>query len=74
VELPALEFFAEIHLLGGLAPGRRYLPRLIDLTWNRKINPGKVFDLTLPLGQVAVGYRAMDERRAIKALLLPGLA
>ena len=53
------------------APVRRYLPDLIDLIWSRKINPGKVFDLTLPLEQVAEGYRAMDERRAIKALLLP---
>jgi threonine dehydrogenase-like Zn-dependent dehydrogenase len=47
------------------------LPALINLVWNRKINPGKVFDLTLPLDQVAEGYRAMDERRAIKALLRP---
>jgi len=50
---------------------RNYLPELIDLIWNRKINPGKVFDLSLPLAQVAEGYKAMDERRAIKALLLP---
>jgi threonine dehydrogenase-like Zn-dependent dehydrogenase len=50
---------------------RRYLPKLIDLIWSRKINPGKVFDLSLPLEQVAEGYRAMDERRAIKALLHP---
>ena len=50
---------------------RRYLPELIDLIWNREIDPGKVFDLTLPLDQVAEGYRAMDERRAIKTLLLP---
>ncbi len=50
---------------------RRFLPELIELIWNRKINPGKVFDLTLPLDQVAEGYRAMDERRAIKALLRP---
>src|SRR5437762_2219519 len=72
VELPGLElFFAEVHLHGGPAPVRRFLPELIDLIWNRKINPGKVFDLTLPLDQVAEGYRAMDERRAIKALLLP---
>jgi len=72
VELPALElFFAEIHLLGGPAPVRRFLPELIDLIWNRRINPGKVFDLTLPLDQVAEGYRAMDERRAIKSLLVP---
>lgn len=64
-------FFAEIHLHGGPAPVRRYLPELIDLVWSGRINPGKVFDLTLPLDQVAEGYRAMDERRAIKALLLP---
>jgi len=50
---------------------RRYLPKLIDLVINEKINPGKVFDLVLPLEQVAEGYRAMDERRAIKALLQP---
>ena len=64
-------FFAHLHLLGGPAPVRRYLPQLIDLVWTGRINPGKVFDLVLPLDQVAEGYRAMDERRAIKALLLP---
>jgi len=64
-------FFAHVHLHGGPAPVRRYLPELIDLVWNGKINPGKVFDLTLPLDQVAEGYRAMDERSAIKTLLLP---
>jgi threonine dehydrogenase-like Zn-dependent dehydrogenase len=75
VALPGLElFYAEVHLLGGPAPVRRYLPQLIDLIWNRKINPGKVFDLTLPLEQAGEGYRAMDERRAIKTLLLPEAA
>jgi threonine dehydrogenase-like Zn-dependent dehydrogenase len=64
-------FFAQIHLHGGPAPVRRYLPKLIDLVWTRKIDPGKVFDLTLPLDQVAEGYRAMDERRAVKTLLRP---
>jgi threonine dehydrogenase-like Zn-dependent dehydrogenase len=63
--------FSHVHLHGGPAPVRRYLPKLIDLVWSRKINPGKVFDLTLPLEKVAEGYRAMDERRAIKALLWP---
>jgi threonine dehydrogenase-like Zn-dependent dehydrogenase len=62
-------FFNVVHLEGGPAPVRRYLPELIDLVWNRKINPGKVFDLTLPLSEVAEAYRAMDERRAIKPLL-----
>jgi threonine dehydrogenase-like Zn-dependent dehydrogenase len=64
-------FFSHIHLHGGPAPVRRFLSELIDLVWNGKINPGKVFDLTLPLDQVAEGYRAMDERRAIKTLLRP---
>lgn len=64
-------FFAHVHLHGGPAPVRRFLPELIDLVCNRTIDPGKVFDLTLPLDQVAEGYRAMDERRAIKALLVP---
>ena len=72
VELDGDElFFSHVHLHGGPAPVRRYLPQLIDLVLNGKINPGKVFDLTLPLDQVAEGYRAMDERRAIKTLLRP---
>src|SRR2546422_5530160 len=64
-------FYAHVRLHGGPAPVRRFLPKLIDLVLNGKINPGKVFDLTLPLEQVAEGYRAMDERRAIKTLLRP---
>ncbi|HKO95266.1 MAG TPA: hypothetical protein VJU61_29120, partial [Polyangiaceae bacterium] len=64
-------FFTHVHLHGGPAPVRRYLPQLMDLVWSRKVDPGKVFDLTLPLAQVAEGYRAMDERRAIKTLLRP---
>ena len=64
-------FFSGVHLHGGPAPVRRFLPELIDLIWNRKIDPGKVFDLELPLDQAAEGYRAMDERRAIKVLLQP---
>ena len=62
-------FFAQRSLLGGPAPVRRFLPHLIDLVLTRKINPGKVFDLRIPLTDVAEGYRAMDERRAIKTLL-----
>lgn len=70
VELPGQEmFYSAIHLHGGPAPVRRYLPDLIDRIWSRKINPGKVFDLTLPLDEAAEGYAAMDERRAIKTLL-----
>ena len=70
VELPGLElFFSGVHLHGGPAPVRRFLPDLIDLIWKREIDPGKVFDLTLPLDDAAEGYRAMDERRATKVLL-----
>ena len=70
VTLPADElFFSAVHLHGGPAPVRRFLPELINLISNRTIDPGKVFDLTLPLDKVADGYRAMDERRAIKTLL-----
>ena len=72
VELKGEElFYAHVHLHGGPAPVRHFLPELIDLVWKGKINPGKVFDLTLPLDQVAEGYSAMDERRAIKTLLRP---
>jgi threonine dehydrogenase-like Zn-dependent dehydrogenase len=72
VELPGGElFFSHVHLHGGPAPVRRFLPQLIDLIWNRQIDPGKVFDLSLPLDQAAEGYTAMDERRAIKVLLHP---
>ena len=63
-------FFSQTGMLGGPAPVRRFLPHLIDLVLQRKVNPGKVFDLKLPLAEVAEGYRAMDERRAIKTLLL----
>jgi len=64
-------FFSHVHLHGGPAPVRRYLPTLIDLIVKDKIQPGKVFDLELPLQKVAEGYAAMDERRAIKTLLRP---
>jgi len=69
-ELPGDQlFFSHAHLHGGPAPVRRFLPEHIDLIANGDINPGRVFDLTLPLDQAAEGYRAMDERRAIKTLL-----
>jgi threonine dehydrogenase-like Zn-dependent dehydrogenase len=72
VELPGEEvFYAEVHLLGGPAPVRRFLPGLIRLIEDREIDPGQVFDLTLPLNRAAEGYRAMDERRAVKTLLYP---
>lgn len=64
-------FFYHVHLHGGPAPVRRFLPDLIAKVWDKQINPGLVFDLDLPLAQVADAYRAMDERRAIKAILRP---
>jgi threonine dehydrogenase-like Zn-dependent dehydrogenase len=72
VQLPGEElFYAEVHLHGGPAPVRRFLPQLISRIEDRAIDPGKVFDLTLPLSEAAEGYRAMDERRAVKTLLRP---
>ena len=72
VALPGEDlFFSHVHLHGGPAPVRRFLPDLTDRIWNRQIRPGKVFDLELGLDQAAEGYRAMDERRAIKVLLRP---
>ncbi|MFJ4037021.1 zinc-dependent alcohol dehydrogenase family protein [Microbacterium sp. NPDC090007] len=70
VTIPGDElFFSGVHLHGGPAPVRRFLPELIQLIWDRKIDPGLVFDLTLPLEEAPEGYRAMDERRATKVLL-----
>jgi threonine dehydrogenase-like Zn-dependent dehydrogenase len=64
-------FFSHVHLHGGPAPVRWFLPDLIDRVWNGQIRPGKVFDLELPLTDAAEGYRAMDTRQAIKVLLRP---
>ena len=72
VQIPGDElFFSGVHLHGGPAPVRRFLPELIQLIWDREINPGQVFDLELPLEEAAEGYKAMDEWRAIKVLLRP---
>lgn len=65
-------FFSGVHLHGGPAPVRRFLPEIVDLIMGDRINPGEVFDLTLPLSEAAEGYRAMDERRAIKVMLTTG--
>ena len=72
VELPIRRMFSRnVGLAGGMAPVRRYLPTLLDLVTSGRIEPGRVFDSVLPLEQVAEGYRAMDERRAIKVMLEP---
>ena len=62
-------FFAQRRMMGGPAPVRRFLPDLMERVLEGRIQPGKVFDLTLPIDQVAEGYKAMDQRRAIKTLL-----
>lgn len=64
-------FTTHVHVHGGPAPVRRFLPDLIERIWHRQIDPGTVFDLTLPLDQAADGYLAMDERKAVKVLLRP---
>src|SRR3954471_4708778 len=72
VSVPAGDLFSDnVRVQGGPAPVRRFLPELLDLIWSRTVEPGKVFDLELPLARVADAYAAMDERRAIKALLRP---
>jgi threonine dehydrogenase-like Zn-dependent dehydrogenase len=72
VELPVRRMFSKnIGLAGGMAPVRAYLPELMKLVLDSRINPGLVFDSTLPLSEVAEGYRAMDERRSVKVLLQP---
>ena len=72
VKLPVRRMFGKnIGLAGGMAPVRAYLPELLDLVESGRINPGLVFDTTLPLDEVAEGYKMMDERRAIKVLLEP---
>ena len=64
-------FWKNVGLRGGPAPVRAYLPDLLDRVLERRLDPGRVFDLTLPLAEVAEAYAAMDERRATKVLLKP---
>lgn len=72
IELPVRKMFSRnVGIAGGVAPVRQYLPALRDDVLSGAINPGLVFDLELPLAEIAEGYAAMDERRAIKTLLRP---
>jgi threonine dehydrogenase-like Zn-dependent dehydrogenase len=72
VQLPVRRMFQKnVGLAGGMAPTRRYMPELLALVLDGTIEPGRVFDATVPLDKVAEGYRAMDERRAIKVLVEP---
>lgn len=71
-DLPVNElFWRNVGIKGGPAHCRAYLPELLDLVWNRRLDPGPVFDLELPLSEVAEAYAAMDSRRAVKVLLRP---
>jgi threonine dehydrogenase-like Zn-dependent dehydrogenase len=70
VDLPVSRMFGKnIGLAGGMAPVRAYLPELLDLVTSGTVDPGLVFDARMPLAEVAEGYRAMDERRAVKVYL-----
>lgn len=72
VELPIRELFdRNVGVHGGMAPVRRYLRGLIERVWERRMEPGRVFDLVLPLDQASDAYAAMDERRVVKVLLRP---
>jgi len=72
VELPIRDMFSRnVGVVGGVAPVRAYLPQLLEDVWGGQLTPGAVFDLELSLSDVAEGYAAMDERRAVKVLLRP---
>ncbi len=62
-------FLHEVHLEGGPAPVRRFLPDLIERIDRGEIHPGRVFTKRIPLDDAAEAYKAMDERREIKVLL-----
>jgi threonine dehydrogenase-like Zn-dependent dehydrogenase len=64
-------FNRNVGIRGGVAPVRNYVDELLPEVLSGTLQPGKVFDLELPLSQVAEAYAAMDERRAIKVLLRP---
>lgn len=71
-ELPMRKLFtSNVGVRGGVAPVRNYVAELLPEVLSGALQPGKVFDLELPLSEVAAGYAAMDERRAIKVLLRP---
>lgn len=62
-------FRRNVALRGGIAPVRAYIPELLADVLDGRLDPSPVFDLTIGLEEVAAGYRAMDERRAIKTLI-----
>jgi threonine dehydrogenase-like Zn-dependent dehydrogenase len=71
-ELPVRQLFGNnVGVNGGVAPVRGYIEQLLPEVWSGAINPGRVFDLVLPLADAAEAYAAMDERRATKVMLRP---
>jgi threonine dehydrogenase-like Zn-dependent dehydrogenase len=71
-ELPIRQLFVRnVNVAGGVAPVRTYLPELLGEVLDGTIDPGRVFDLAVPLDEVAQAYTAMDSRRAIKSLVRP---
>ena len=71
--IPPWDMFGKnLTVRGGVAPVRAYIPELLVEVLDGTLDPSPVFDVELPLAQVAEGYAAMDERRAIKVLLRPG--
>lgn len=64
-------FDTNVGVAGGVASVRSYLPELLADVWSGAIEPGLVFDLTLPMERVADAYAAMDRRTAVKVMLLP---
>lgn len=71
-ELPVRYLFdTNVTVAGGMAPVHEYIPELLPDVLSGAVEPGRVFDLELPLAEAAEAYRAMDERRAIKVLLRP---
>lgn len=64
-------FFRNVSIRGGVAPARAYIPDLLPDVLAGRIQPGRVFDRTVGLDGVPDGYRAMNEREALKVLIAP---
>jgi threonine dehydrogenase-like Zn-dependent dehydrogenase len=71
--LPAAQptFFANVTVSGGPAPARAYVDELLPDVLEGRIEPGRVFDRTASLDEVPEGYRAMNDREAIKVMVEP---
>jgi len=65
------EFLRNLTLTGGVTPARAYMEELMPRILNGDIQPGRVFDRTVALEDVAEGYRLMNDREALKVLVRP---